>query len=186
MNHRYLAVAAATLTAIALLSGCAPPDHRATSLGQRGSSAQSAAYNGTDVAFATEMIDHHEQAIAIVDGALAAGGVEPAVADLAKAIRAADESEIGVMTAWLESWNVASADAERGRTVLDGASRAGADRGTPSDVLLERMVDHQAAAIRICRHELDEGKNSVALKLAQRIIDARTAQLEQLERLLAR
>ncbi len=186
MNHRLLAVAATTLTTIALLAACAPPDHRATSLGSRGSSAQSTAYNGTDLAFATEMIAHHQQAIVIVDSALSTGVAESAVADLAHTIRAADASEIDVMTAWLESWNATSADALRGRSIPDGASRATAKSATAVDVFLQRMIDHQADAIRLCRHELNEGKNAVALKLAQRIIDARTAQIEQLEGLLAR
>lgn len=172
MNIRPLAFVATTLVAVALLSGCTQPDTGST-MGERASSVRSAGHNSTDLAFAHEMIAHHEQAIALAERLLATDGIDPAVAHIAGAIRSGDASEIDVMSAWIEDWNVVVPQSERGRA-------------TDSRPLLEQLIDHQADAIRICRHELNEGKNSVALKLAQRIIDAQTIQISQLEGLLAR
>ena len=140
---------------------------------------QSAAYNAADLAFATEMIAHHRQAIAMAEDILDANGCATLRSpNVAEEIRIADASEIEVMTAWLESWD-AGATRERG-WAIPGRGNAASER------IIQRMIDHQADAIRLCRHELNEGKNSVALKLAQRIIDARTKQIEKLEGLLAR
>ena len=61
-------------------------------------------HNDADVAFASDMIQHHAQALAMVD--LTVGrDLDPEVEALAEAIRAAQGPEIETMTDWLTEWD---------------------------------------------------------------------------------
>lgn len=69
--------------------------------------ATAGAHNDADVTFATEMITHHKQALAMVD--LTQGRtLAPAVQTLADDIRAAQTPEIQTMTGWLSDWDMTS------------------------------------------------------------------------------
>lgn len=64
----------------------------------------SADFNAADVAFATQMIPHHAQALQMVE--MAEGrDLSPEVADLVERIGAAQAPEIEQMAAWLEEWD---------------------------------------------------------------------------------
>ena len=56
-----------------------------------------------DIAFAQDMIPHHEQALEMSALALAADA-SPEVTSLAKAIQAAQDPEIVLMRSWLRDW----------------------------------------------------------------------------------
>lgn len=86
---RRLAVIAAVLAALAL-SGCG--GHEAAT-GRAG-----------DIAFAQNMIPHHEQALEMSALALATDA-SPEVTALAKEIQAAQDPEIVLMRKWLRDWN---------------------------------------------------------------------------------
>ena len=80
-------------------------------------------FNDADVAFATAMIQHHAQAIAMV--AMADGRpLDPAVEKLMEQIRDAQAPEIETMTGWLTDW-----DQEIPATVNDHAHGAHDDMG---------------------------------------------------------
>ncbi len=79
-------------------------------------------FNAADVSFATAMIQHHAQALAMV--ALADGRpLDPAVKKLTEQIRDAQAPEIETMTDWLNAW-----DQEVPATVNDHA-HGGHDMG---------------------------------------------------------
>jgi uncharacterized protein (DUF305 family) len=80
-------------------------------------------FNDADVAFATAMIQHHAQAIAMV--AMADGRpLDPAVTKLMEQIRDAQAPEIETMTGWLTDW-----DQKVPATVNDHAHGAHDDMG---------------------------------------------------------
>lgn len=60
-------------------------------------------HNDADVAFASDMIQHHAQALAMVDLTVERA-LEPEVQALAEAIRAAQGPEIEAMSDWLTEW----------------------------------------------------------------------------------
>ena len=85
-------------------------------------------FNDADVAFATDMIQHHAQALVMVD--LAAGReLDPQVQQLTEDIRAAQGPEIEQMTDWLTAW-----DEEVPETVRDHANAGGHDMGDMDDM----------------------------------------------------
>ena len=61
-------------------------------------------HNDADVAFATDMIQHHAQALSMVD--LTEGRtLDPEVKQLAEDIRATQAPEIEKMADWLQDWD---------------------------------------------------------------------------------
>jgi uncharacterized protein (DUF305 family) len=92
------AVAALAVLAGLLLGGCGGDDGDS----QGGTSATE--HNAADVAFAGDMIQHHAQALAMVDLTVERQ-LDPEVAALAEGIRAAQGPEIETMTDWLVEWD---------------------------------------------------------------------------------
>jgi uncharacterized protein (DUF305 family) len=94
---RIRGAAALALLAALTLAGCGD-DEGATGSGDSG-----ADHNDADVAFADDMIQHHAQALAMVD--LTVGReLAPEVQALAEGIRAAQAPEIETMADWLTQW----------------------------------------------------------------------------------
>jgi uncharacterized protein (DUF305 family) len=77
-----------------------------------------AEYNAADVEFAQGMIVHHGQAVQMADMALAKS-TDPAVLELAREIKDAQEPEIAQMTRWLESWGQPVPDPMADHNMLD-------------------------------------------------------------------
>jgi uncharacterized protein (DUF305 family) len=108
-----------TLLATATLSACGNddagmPGHNGMGMSNRAPSASasqlpspgtpaSGRHNQADVAFATDMIPHHAQALVMADMALA-HGTSPDFTALAEAIKAAQKPEIDQMSGWLVGW----------------------------------------------------------------------------------
>ncbi len=74
----------------------------ATTSGQVGPAA-TGPHNQADVAFASGMIPHHRQAVAMADMA-PTKATNAAVKDLATSIKAAQDPEIQTMSGWLTGW----------------------------------------------------------------------------------
>ena len=174
------AIASLTVALALVLAGC--------------SAAGESDVNAADEMFAAGMIPHHEQALEMADILLDKEGVDDRVVALAERIQAAQQPEIDLMTSWLEAWGV---DSDMGdmpgmdhgsdgmmsdddMVALDAASGEDA-----SALFLEQMVEHHEGAIVMSQQELDNGENAEALKLAQQIIDAQTAEITEMQGLLA-
>ena len=82
-------------------------------------------YNKADVSFASDMIQHHAQALQMVVVA-DAHQLDPEVTQLAESIRAAQTPEIETMVDWLTAW-----DKKMPRTAMDHGN-AGHDMDDPS------------------------------------------------------
>ncbi len=195
MNIRTAALAASALTVALVLAGCSttttttmPSDMPGM---DHGSSSDASQFNDPDIAFVTQMIPHHQQAVEMADILLGKTGVDPRVVDLATQIKAAQGPEITTMTSWLKSWGQPSPEPMDGMA-MDGmmspddmnalTNASGADS---SKLFLQQMIQHHQGAIDMANEELSTGKNADALALAKTIADAQTAEIAKMNEILA-
>jgi len=144
-----------------------------------------------DVRFATMMIPHHAQAVAMADLA-PTRAKSPGVKSLAVAVEAAQGPEITEMTGWLRGWGAPMAGGAMGGMGMTGMMSATdmADlaklTGTAFDrAWLTMMTTHHEGAVAMARTELTAGVNPDAKTLARSIVTSQTAQLTQMKALLA-
>ena len=190
MLVRSLAAAASVLLAV-LAAGCG--DSSDDDAVPATTEAATGDHNDADVEFAQGMIPHHEQAIEMAE--LALERAESAeVKDLAQRIKDAQGPEIEEMTGWLESWEEPVAP-EGGMSGMDH----GADSGMMSDTDMEEleaaegaafdalflsgMIEHHEGAVTMAEAELENGEYEPAKELAQKIIDAQEAEIEEMKKL---
>lgn len=189
----------AVLAVLAMFAtGCGSSDERTTAGSHTSAGAIVATpHNDADVAFARQMIPHHEQAVEmaeLVDGRTS----EPTVVDLAHRIREAQAPEIHTMTAWLTSWG---APLTSGTTTMPGMDHSGHDMPggmtdeqmatlrAAKDVEFDRqwltmMIVHHQGAVEMAKTELAAGDNTDAKALAQKIIDAQESEIREMQVLL--
>ena len=195
MNLRTAALAASALTVALVLAGCSttttttmPSDMPGM---DHGSSSDASQFNDPDIAFVTQMIPHHQQAVEMADILLGKTGVDPRVVDLATQIKAAQGPEITTLTSWLKSWGQPSPEPMDGMAMNGMMSpddmnalttAAGADS---SKLFLQQMIQHHQGAIDMANEELSTGKNADALALAKTIADAQTAEIAKMNEILA-
>lgn len=192
MKIRTITLATSTLTAALVLAGCSTTpgtggmDHSSTSTP---SAITSAAFNNADETFAMNMIAHHQQAIEMADMLLDKEGVDERVSNLALDIKDAQGPEIETLNGWLDDWGIMTGDSgmdhsggmmsDEDMTALKNATGAEA-----STLFLEQMTEHHQGAIDMAQQELDNGENPDALALAQKIIDAQTAEIATMQSIL--
>jgi uncharacterized protein (DUF305 family) len=169
-----------------------------TNSGSTGSSTPAAGqHNDADVAFATEMIPHHAQAIHMGDMA-AERARSPQVKILAAQIKAAQGPEIATMSGWLKDWGKPVPNAMGGHNMgsmghsMNGMmsnqemGALGKATGTAFDRMwLTGMVKHHQGAVTMARTELAHGASADAKKLAQAIIDSQNKEITQMKTMLA-
>jgi len=160
---------------------------------------KAARFNDADVAFAQEMILHHEQAVVMAQMA-ATRAESTEVEQFAADIEAAQDPEIATMTAWLEDWGQdSSSDGmdhgdmghgsssempgmmdEDDMTDLEGAMGAGWDR-----MFLTMMIEHHEGAIEMAQVEQADGDNPEAIALAEKIESDQTSEIAFMRDLLS-
>ena len=200
---RFTGLVGALVAGTLLLAGCADDSsdtaHDGPMMGNSdtsdsGSDGAEGSFNDTDVAFARDMIPHHQQAIQMAR--LADGQAEDSrVLDLAGRIEAAQQPEIETLSDWLEDW-----DADPGH-MDDGMGGMGGDMGgmmseqdmhslmnaTGADfdrLFLEQMIVHHEGAVEMAEAEISGGQNAQAIELAESIRDGQTAEIAEMEQLL--
>jgi len=203
------------------LSGCGSDNSSAGSLTatssgtgssmDHGSMSADTGHNDADVTFATEMIPHHEQALAMVT--MTEGrDLDPAVQTLADNIKAAQTPEIQTMTGWLTSWGAAvpSASPSDDMSGMGGMSdmpsmsaSAGSMSSMPgmmsdadmtklknaSDaefqkMWLQMMIKHHEGAVQMAQTEQTEGQYQPAIDLAGQIIASQSKEIDTMKKLL--
>lgn len=107
-------IAAAALSAASLVAACSnsatnPETSASPAPTQTASAAPTAGHNHADVMFAHHMIPHHQQAVEMSNMILEKQGIDPRVADLARQIKDAQNSEIEQMRSWLDQWGMPAA-----------------------------------------------------------------------------
>ena len=171
-------------------------------------------HNKADVAFASEMIQHHAQALSMVDLTLDRP-LDPEVQALAEDVRAAQAPEIETMADWLSTWgeevpetmrdHVNSGhdmgdmsenmeemeDMDRGddmpgmMTAEDMDALENASDEEFQDMWLEMMIEHHEGAIEMAETERAEGRFKEAVDLAGLIVEAQTEEIATMRGLLA-
>lgn len=169
-----------------------------------GGSGDPSGHNAADVAFASEMIPHHAQALAMVDLTLGRD-LSPEVATLAEEIRAAQTPEIEQLADWLVAWDEPVPETMRDHAnahAPEGHGGAHADmpgmaseeemaelesaRGEDfEELFLEMMIAHHEGAVEMAEREVAEGQYGPALDLAREIGGAQQVEIERMEALLA-
>jgi uncharacterized protein (DUF305 family) len=149
------------------------------------------AFNDADVEFASEMVQHHAQALQMVDLTLGRD-LDPSVAELAEEIRAAQTPEIEKLVDWLEDWDQPVPETSRDHanahseghgdeattghdlpgmmTAEEMARLESASAAEFEDLWLAMMIEHHEGAIAMAEQEIDEGASDRAVALAERIV----------------
>ena len=159
-------------------------------------------FNDNDVAFASDMIQHHAQALQMVDLTLGRS-LDPELRALAEQILATQVPEIEEMSDWLQAW-----DQPVPETVRDHANAHSYEGMDPDSDLpgmmsneemvslenapdndfrrawLEMMIEHHEGAVDMAQQETESGEHGPAVALAQRIIDAQQREISIMRDLL--
>lgn len=204
-NRTTRALSALTLTtALALTAAACGNDDASTATSSELSTTE---HNDADVEFASNMLQHHAQALSMVDLTIDRP-LDPEVQQLAEQIRDAQAPEIETFTDWLTDW-----DEEVPETVRDH-SNAGHDMDDMDESMndenmpgmmtsddmealedasdtdfqtmwLEMMVEHHEGAVAMAKAEQGDGQYKDAVDLAGSIVTSQTAEIEAMEGLLS-
>lgn len=185
---------AAAVAATVFLASCGGADEESAPAAPESPEQTAAEFNHADVRFAQMMIPHHEQAVEMAE--LADGRAGEEVQALAEEIEAAQGPEIEQMNDLLESWGEEPMDDmggmdHDGMDGMDGmmseqqmADLEQAEGDAFDTMFLEMMIEHHEGAIAMAETEIEKGANPEAQELAQEIIDAQRAEIEQMNDML--
>lgn len=198
---------ALTLGAALTLTACGADE---TDPGATTSQDEQADHNKTDVAFASDMIPHHAQALEMVE--MTEGRtLDPEVRQLTDDIRAAQAPEIELMSGWLKDWDEEVPDSMSGHDMGDHDGMGDDDMGGDDDsdrqmpgmmsdddmrgldhargadfqtMWLRMMIRHHEGAVEMARTEQADGTFDPAIELAGDIVKSQTAEIEKMKSLL--
>jgi len=167
------------------------------------------AHNQHDVAFAAEMVPHHEQGLHLV--ALAADRhVTAEFAAITARIADGQSADLEQLTGWLTRWDEPTPTTEPlDESLLSQRSATGAMRGAMRTRMgpwalsaedlqevrtsraadfeerwLRTMIVHHQGAISMARHEITQGEYPPAVELAEQIVTTQQAEVEEMRLLL--
>ena len=191
----------------AVLTGCGGNEDEPAPEDGTGQAAESD-HNDADVAFATDMIPHHAQALMMTDMAVGRP-LDRELTVLVDDIRAAQAPEIELMADWLQEWGEPVPETVRdhahgghgddGGDDGDAAGMDGMDGMMSEEQLVEledaspeefeelwltMMVEHHEGAVAMAEAELEEGSFQPALDLAEEIASSQTEEIELMQGLL--
>ena len=194
---RRVAAALAAVAAALFLSSCSSP----ASDGHTGQehtdepviTGQPAGYNADDVAFATDMIPHHQQAVEL-SAMVPDRSTNAELIALAQQVSAEQQPEINVMKVFLVQWNenpdTSSGHEGHGNTMagmVDEATMAKLKSLTGAEfnkLWLESMISHHQGAIEMAKAEIANGDNVDAKALAKNIVTTQEAEMGQMKQML--
>ncbi len=208
-KHRTTTTIGALALGLALaLTGCGGDE-------TTGASSSSGDHNDADVAFASDMIQHHAQALTMVDLTVERD-LEPAFREVAEGIRDAQGPEIETMSDWLEQWGeevpatVRDHSNAEGHDTDDMGGDMGGDMGDDmgmdmpgmmseadledladasdadfEDLWLEMMIEHHEGAVSMAEDEQEDGSYEPAVTLAEEIAAAQAEEIATMQELLA-
>ena len=138
----------------------------------------------TDLAFATQMADHHEGAIEMAELA-ARRASRPQIEALASDIVSSQEREIEILEQ--ASKRLGASGAEAGDLGLSeresgmGHDVAALEGAKPFDrAFIDAMIPHHQGAIRMARIELERGADPELASLAEDVIDAQSREIARM------
>jgi uncharacterized protein (DUF305 family) len=192
-----LAAVLAAAAAMLFLSSCSSPASDGHTAHKESDQpviiGQPAGYNADDVAFATNMIPHHQQAVEL-SAMVPDRSTNAELIALAQQISGAQQPEINVMKVFLVQWNenpdTSSRHEGHGSTMagmVDAATMTKLEslNGAEFDKLwLESMISHHQGAIEMAKAEIANGDNVDAKALANKIVAAQEAEIGQMKQML--
>ncbi|WP_346622396.1 DUF305 domain-containing protein [Blastococcus montanus] len=201
-STRLVRLTGGLMAAVVVLAGCSDTAETSAtgSTATDGSSAdQSAEFNDADVAFAQEMIPHHEGALMMSAVAIDRAS-DPRVVDLAERIEAGQDPEIDLMTGWLEEWGQPLEESGHMGGMDHGSGDTGGmgmDGGMSMDMedmpatgrdfdrmWLDAMIEHHEGAVEMAQTEIEDGRNPGAVDLARSISEIQKQEIEEMRQLL--
>ncbi|MEN8704829.1 MAG: DUF305 domain-containing protein [Nocardioides marinisabuli] len=164
-------------------------------------------HNAADITFAESMIEHHAQALSMVDLTIGRD-LDPEVRGLAEDIRAAQGPEIETMAEWLTTWGEDVPDAMRNLTdprddpsdtsegtedmdempgMMTADAMTALENASDTDfqnMWLQMMIEHHEGAVEMAETEQEEGQFKEAVDLAGLIADSQTQEIGTMKDLL--
>ena len=165
--------------------------------GERSAEVSTVEHNDADVAFASEMLQHHAQALTMVD--LTKGrDLDPEVQQLADEIRAAQAPEIDTFTGWLTDWNEevpdtgdATNSTDAGEMNMPGMmsndDMSALENAPDADfqtMWLQMMIEHHTGAVDMAEAETAQGQYKPAIDLAATIAQSQSTEIKTMKNLL--
>ncbi|MGW0333208.1 DUF305 domain-containing protein [Streptomyces sp. NPDC003011] len=181
----------------AMTSESAGPSAASSSPSSASAGAGVGEHNDADVGFATEMIQHHRQAVTMAELADSRASSQE-VKDLATKIKGAQDPEIRIMSGWLAAWGEEVPEDMSGMGHDMSSAMPGMMSGEDMDKLekasgtefdemfLTMMVQHHEGAVEMAKAEKADGAYGPATKLADDVITAQTAEIEQMNKMLGK
>jgi uncharacterized protein (DUF305 family) len=205
VNRVTRAIGATMLTAALALTVTACGDDDSGSDTGASTEVSTTKHNAADVTFASDMLQHHAQALSMVDLTMGRT-LDPEVQQLAEQIREAQAPEIETFTDWLTDWDEKIPETMRDHTNGDqemGDSMDGMDTDMPGmmsaedmtalenapdadfqTMWLEMMVKHHEGAVEMAKTEQEDGQYRAAVDLAADIVDSQSGEIETMKALL--
>lgn len=149
-------------------------------------------HNERDIAFAMNMVPHHEGALEMADTLLAKKAILADVRGLAQRIKDAQQPEIDRMNQWLDAWGVDSMAGHGGHTMMINGMMSDAEMDAFSDaegieaarLFLEGMITHHKGAIDMAQVEVEGGQFPDAVDMARAIVSQQASEISEMDRLL--
>lgn len=186
------AVTAVTLATVLLATAACGEDAADAPPPAEHTAANGDVFNDADVDFATAMIPHHAEAMAMVDLTVERD-LSPEMQQLAETIRQTQSIEIEQMVDWLTAWGEPIPETMRdhvnaghGHAELEGemADLDAADDADFEAMWLEMMIEHHEGAIAMAADELEAGTFGPAVDLASAISETQQAEIARMQDLL--
>jgi uncharacterized protein (DUF305 family) len=153
-----------------------------------------------DLAFAVQMIPHHQAAVDMAQMLLTVDGLDPQIRELAEWVERDQQREIGLMTDWLDAWAAAHPELDAWHPSDAAMAAVGDGMGTmphdggPMDLspggathdFLVGMIPHHEGAIAMARVAVDEGDNAFVDALAHHVMTEQGVEIDAMRALLKR
>jgi len=195
----------ATVAAVTSCIGSAATEHHGAAP-QGSAQAQSAEHNSNDVAFATNMVPHHLQAVEL-SAMVPSRSTNHELLVMASHISSDQQAEVLTLQGLLAQWGQPAggpsghdghgpetgAMADTGTMAMAMAGMVAPEtmnqlrslRGNAFDELwINSMIDHHQGAITMAQDELAHGQSADARHLAELIITAQSREIAQMNELL--
>ncbi len=152
------------------------------------SSESSSKYSKNEIMFAAMMVPHHEQAVTMSKLALT-NTSNPAILDLAKRIKAAQEPEIVQMYTWFDGgYSMMGHDSHEMGGMLSEEELAKLETLKDKEfdqMFLTSMIKHHEGAIEMTQMIVNSDNTEVKT-LANNIIESQTKEIQEMKDLLAK
>ncbi|MEK7462105.1 MAG: DUF305 domain-containing protein [Patescibacteria group bacterium] len=133
--------------------------------------------------FITEMIPHHEEAVATAKQVIERGGTKPEIKLLVEGIVTAQEKEIADMKAWYEAWyGTPYTPSNNYKPMMRDLSKlSGAEL---DKAFLEDMIPHHMGAIMMAHSVQGYIEHSEMKTLTKNIVDSQSNEIGQMQAML--